>query len=134
MALVYGVIAALVAIFLFIAADIGVGEAQNLAHRSDEANATISNTLSSLQNSLGLNPKTIDLVSLFHQAQDTVVRQVETTLNNQLGTFAGTLMSVVGTLSLVLILSIFIVSDAPGLQAKWRRIMPNRYNSQIDLF
>jgi len=133
-ALVYGAIAALVALFLLVAADIGVGEAQNLVRRSDEANTTIGNTLASLQNSLGLNTNSIDLVSLFHQAQDTVVRQVETTLTNQLGTIAGTLMSVIGTLSLILILSIFIVSDAPGLQAKWRRIMPNRYGHQLDLF
>ena len=133
-ALVYGAIAAGVALFLFIAADIGVGEAQNLVRRSDEANTTISDTLSSLQNTLGLNANSIDLVSLFHQAQDTVVRQVETTLTNQLGTIAGTLVSVVGTLSLILILSIFIVSDAPGLQAKWRRIMPNRLEAQLDLF
>jgi predicted PurR-regulated permease PerM len=32
------------------------------------------------------------------------------------------------------VLSIFIVSDASGLQAKWRRVMPNRFETQLDLF
>jgi len=35
---------------------------------------------------------------------------------------------------MILILSIFIVSDASGLQAKWRRVIPNRYETQLDLF
>ena len=39
-----------------------------------------------------------------------------------------------GTLSIILVLSVFIVSDASGLQAKWRRVMPNRFETQLDLF
>jgi len=43
-------------------------------------------------------------------------------------------MSVVGALSIILVLSVFIVSDASGLQAEWRRVIPNRFETQLDLF
>jgi predicted PurR-regulated permease PerM len=103
-------------------------------NRTDEATATISASLVSLQRSLGISTGTVDLAALFRQGEGRVLPDIKTTLANQSGAIAATVVSIVGTLSITLVLSIFIVSDASGLQAKWRRVMPNRFETQLDLF
>ncbi len=132
--LVYGCIALGLAGFVLIAASIGVSEATNLVSRIDEGTATISGSLASLQSSLGIGTGTIDLAALFRQAEAGVVPGVQATITAQSGAIAGAAVSVAGTLSIILVLSVFIVSDADGLQAKMHRVMPNRFETQLDLF
>jgi predicted PurR-regulated permease PerM len=62
------------------------------------------------------------------------VPEFKSTMTNQSGAIAGTAVSIIGTLFMTLVLSVFIVSDAAGLQAKLRRVMPNRFETQLDLF
>jgi predicted PurR-regulated permease PerM len=111
-----------------------VSEATNLIGRTDEGTATISASLVSLQRSLGIGTGTIDLAALFRQGESRVLPGITTLLSSQSGAIAGNVASVVGALSLTLVLSVFIVSDASGLQAKWRRVIPNRFETQLDLF
>jgi predicted PurR-regulated permease PerM len=132
--LVYGCIAIGFVGFVLIAASIGVREATNLISRTDEATATISASLVSLQGRLGIGTNTIDLAALFRQAEARILPEIKTTLAAQSGAIAGNVVSVLGALSITLVLSIFIVSDASGLQAKWRRVIPNRFETQLDLF
>ena len=132
--LVYACVALGFVSFVFIAASIGMREATSLVGRTDEATATISASLASLQRSLGISTGTVDLAALFRQGESGILPQIKTTVENQSGAIAGTVASAVGTLSIILVLSVFIVSDASGLQAKWRRVMPNRFETQLDLF
>jgi predicted PurR-regulated permease PerM len=132
--LVYGAIALILVAFVLVAASIGVREATNLVSRTDEGTATISASLASLQAHLGISTGTIDLAALFRQAEAGVVPEVKSTLAAQSGAIAGAAVSVAGTLSIILVLSVFIVSDAEGLQAKLHRVMPNRFETQLDLF
>jgi predicted PurR-regulated permease PerM len=132
--LVYACVALTLVGLVLAAGSVGITEATNLVNRFDEATATISGSLASLQKSLGISTATINLASLFRQGAARVLPDVKTTLGTQSGAIAGTVASIVGTLSMILILSIFIVSDADGLQAKWRRVIPNRFETQLDLF
>jgi predicted PurR-regulated permease PerM len=132
--LVYGCVALTLVGSVLAAGSVGITEATNLVNRLDEATATISGSLASLQKSLGLSTGTIDLAALFRQTEARVLPDLKATLEGQSGAIAGTVASIVGTLSIILVLSIFIVSDADGLQAKWRRVMPNRFETQLDLF
>ncbi len=132
--LVYACVALTLVGLVLAAGSIGITEATNLANRFDEATATISGSLASLQKSLGVSTATIDLAALFRQGAARVLPDIRTTFETQSGAIAGTVASIVGTISMILILSIFIVSDADGLQAKWRRVIPNRFETQLDLF
>ena len=132
--LIYGCIALGFVGFVMVAASIGMTEATNLVGRIDEATATISASLASLQKQLGISTTNIDLAALFRAAEARIVPDIKATVGSQSGVIAGTVASIVGTLSIILVLSIFIVSDASGLQAKWRRVMPNRFETQLDLF
>ena len=133
-ALVYGCIAVAFAGFVAIAASVGMDEATNLVSRTDEATATISASLLSLQASLGLSTGTIDLGAVLRQAEAGILPGIKSAILDQSGAIAGTAVSIFGAVSLSLVLSIFIVSDASGLQAKWRRVIPNRFETQLDLF
>ena len=132
--LVYACVALTLVGLILAAGSIGITEATNLVNRFDEATATISGSLASLQKSLGISSATIDLAAMFRQGAARILPDIKATLATQSGAIAGTVASIVGTLSMILILSIFIVSDASGLQAKWRRVIPNRYETQLDLF
>jgi predicted PurR-regulated permease PerM len=132
--LVYACVALTLVGLVLAAGSTGITEATNLVNRFDEATATISGSLASLQKSLGISTGTIDLAALFRQGAARILPDIKSTLGTQSGAIAGTVASIVGTLSMVLILSIFIVSDADGLQAKWRRVIPNRFETQLDLF
>jgi predicted PurR-regulated permease PerM len=132
--LVYGCVALTLVGLVLAAGSVGITEATNLVNRLDEGTATISGSLASLQKSLGISTGTIDLAALFRQGEARILPDIRATLGTQSGAIAGTVASIVGTLSMILILSIFIVSDADGLQAKWRRVMPNRFETQLDLF
>ena len=132
--LVYGCVALGFVALVAIAASIGMSEATNLVNRLDEGTATISASLASLQKTLGISTGTIDLAAIFRQAEARVVPEFKSTMTNQSGAIAGTAVSIIGTLFMTLVLSVFIVSDAAGLQAKLRRVMPNRFETQLDLF
>jgi predicted PurR-regulated permease PerM len=132
--LVYACVALILVGFVLAAGSIGFTEATNLVNRTDEATANISASLASLQKTLGIGTATIDLAAMFRQAEARILPDIKATLGNQSGAIAGTVASTVGTLSMILVLSVFIVSDADGLQAKWRRVIPNRFETQLDLF
>jgi predicted PurR-regulated permease PerM len=132
--LVYGCVALVFVGFVLVAASIGMSEATNLVSRTDEATATISASLASLQKQLGIGTHDVDLAALFRQGESRILPDIKATVGGQSGAIAGTVASIIGTLSIILVLSIFIVSDASGLQAKWRRVMPNRFETQLDLF
>jgi predicted PurR-regulated permease PerM len=132
--LVYACVALTFVAFVLVAASLGMSEATNLVNRTDEGTATISASLASLQRTLGISTQTIDLAALFRQGESRVLPEIKSTLATQSGAIAGTVASIVGTLSITLVLSVFIVSDASGLQAKWRRVIPNRFETQLDLF
>jgi predicted PurR-regulated permease PerM len=132
--LVYGAIALGFVAFVLVVASIGVSEVTALLNRTDEATATISGSLASLQKTLGISTGTIDLAARFRETEARVLPELKSTLSSQSGAIASTAVSVIGTLFLTLVLSVFIVSDAAGLQAKFRRVMPNRFETQLDLF
>jgi predicted PurR-regulated permease PerM len=95
--LVYGCVAVVLVGFVIVAASIGVREATSLVSRSDEATATISSSLASLQRSLGIGTGTVDLAALFRQAEAGILPEFKSILAGQSGAIAGATLSLVGT-------------------------------------
>ena len=132
--LVYGCVALVFAGVTIVAASIGMSEVTSLLGRADEGTATISGSLVSLQRTLGIGTDTVDVAALFRQGEAGILPGAKTFLADQSGAIAGSAVSIFGALSISLVLSVFMVSDATGLLAKWRRVIPNRYETQLDLF
>jgi predicted PurR-regulated permease PerM len=91
-----------------VALSIGVNEAVSLINRSDEATATITASLNSLQRQLGVSLQTIDLAALFRQAEAQIVPTLKTMVDTQSGNIASTLLSILATLSIILVLSVLL--------------------------
>jgi Predicted permease len=112
---------------------IGAGEATDMVARSDEITARIHELLASIQTALGLSTTTIDLAATFDQAQRTFFSAITSDLNAEIQAIAGTAVTVLGDLFLVVILSLYAVLDFDGLLGGLRRVVPNRYREELQL-
>jgi len=97
-------------------------EATNLVSRTDQATATISGSLVSLQQRLGIGTKNDRLSRPLPSGRgQNPARDQPPFWQINLGPSPGPFHVGFGALSIILVLSVFIVSDASGLQAEWRR-------------
>lgn len=90
---------------------------------------SIEATLRNYQESLGLDRFQIDLVQLFEAAQ----RQVGTiagAIFDQAEAIAGTTLATLGSLVLILILSLYMVADSERILGKINRAVPRRYSDE----
>jgi predicted PurR-regulated permease PerM len=128
---VYLTVLACVGLLVAATALIGAGEATDIVARSDEITTRIHGLLASVQTALGISPSTIDLAAVFDQAQRALFSSITSGLNAEIQAIAGTTLAVLGSLFLVVILSLYAVLDFDGLLGGLRRIVPNRYAQEL---
>ncbi len=90
-------------------------------------------TLGSWQQSLQFGRLQVDLVQMFKTLQDQV-GTIGAQLFNQIEAIAGVTVSALGSLVLILILSLYMVVDRDRILAKVNRIVPNRYKDEFFIF
>lgn len=90
-------------------------------------------TLASWQQSLQFGRLQVDLVQLFKTLQDQV-GAIGAQLFDQIEAIAGVTVSALGSLVLILILSLYMVVDRDRILAKVNRIVPNRYKDEFFIF
>jgi len=106
-----------------------------LAAATDEFPETarrIEETLAGYQSGLGLDRFDIDLVGLFHSAQDQVGNLAGAIFDQAQG-IAGATLATLGSLFLILILSLYMLIDSDRLLAKLNRLVPRRYSDEMQI-
>ena len=113
----------------------GAAITQQLAQATDDFPATalrIESTLAGYQSTLGLDRLNIDLVELFHNAQDQV-GILAGAIFDQAQEIAGATLATLGSLFLILILSLYMVIDRDRILAKLNRAVPRRYSDEMQI-
>jgi predicted PurR-regulated permease PerM len=113
----------------------GAAITQQLAQATDkfpETAANIESTLAGYQSTLGLDRLNIDLVALFHSAQDQIGNLVRA-IFDQAQEIAGATLATLGSLFLILILSLYMVADSAKLLAKLNRAVPRQYSDEMQI-
>ncbi len=95
-----------------------------------ETAAKIESTLAGYQTTLGFDKP--DLVALFHSAQDQIGNLV-TAIFDQAQEIAGATLATLGSLFLILILSLYMVIDSEKILAKLNRAVPRRYSDEMQI-
>ncbi len=90
-------------------------------------------TLAAWQQSLQFGRLQVDLVQMFKTLQDQV-GTIGAQLFNQIEAIAGVTVSALGSLVLILILSLYMVVDRDRILAKVNRLVPNRYKDEFFIF
>lgn len=98
----------------------------------DKANE-IEATLAGLQQSLQFGRLEINLVQMFETVQDQV-GSLGAQLFDQIEAIAGVTVSALGSLILILILSLYMVVDRDRILNKLNRTIPNRYKDELAIF
>ena len=129
--LVYLTVLAVIGFLVVVTALIGAPEATDIIARSGEITARIHTLLVGVQTALGINVGLIDLAATFDQAQRALFSSITAGLNAEIQAVAGTTLAVMGSLFLVVILSLYAVLDLDGLLGWLRRIVPNRYAEEL---
>jgi putative heme transporter len=113
----------------------GAAISQQLAQATDrfpETAAKIESTLAGYQSTLGLDRLNIDLVALFHSAQGQV-GNLAGAIFAQAQEIAGATLATLGSLFLILILSLYMVIDSERLLAKLNRAVPRQYSDEMQI-
>lgn len=87
-------------------------------------------TLLSWQQAIAFGRFQPDLVGLFKDAEG----QLSAAGSNLLSAVPGVTVAVLGALVLIIILSLYMVADAARIVAKFNRIIPNRYEDEVEIF
>jgi predicted PurR-regulated permease PerM len=106
-----------------------------LAQATDDFPQTavkIESTLAGYQSTLGLDRLNIDLVDLFHKAQDQV-GALSSAIFGQAREIAGATLTTLGSLFLILILSLYMVIDSERILAKLNRAVPRQYSDEMQI-
>ncbi len=126
-AVAYGGVIASIALFVVAVAQIGAREAADLVGRIDEITASIANLAGDIQRAIGIDRSTVDLAALVGDLQRRTLPTVIQGLADQTQMIAGGVLSVFGTLFIVVVLSLYAVADPDAITGMIRRIVPNRY-------
>jgi predicted PurR-regulated permease PerM len=113
----------------------GAAITQQLAQATDDfpqTAAQIESTLAGYQSTLGLDRLQIDLVDLFHSAQDQL-GNLAGAIFDQAQEIAGATLATLGSLFLILILSLYMVADSAKLLAKLNRAVPRQYSDEMQI-
>ena len=89
-------------------------------------------TLAGYQSTLGLDRLQIDLVALFHSAQQQAGNLAGAIFAQAQG-IAGATLATLGSLFLILILSLYMVIDSEKLRAKLNRVVPRQYSDEMQI-
>lgn len=129
----YGVVISGIALFVVAVAQIGAPEASDLVGRTDEIVATIATLAGDFQRTIGIDRSIVDLAALVEDAQRTTLPAVVQQLADQTQTIAGSVVSVFGTLFIIVVLSLYAVADPEAITNTVRRAVPNRYGDTLEL-
>lgn len=129
----YGVVISGIALFVVAVAQIGAPEASDLVGRTDEIVATIATLAGDFQRTIGIDRSIVDLAALVEDAQRTTLPAVVQQLADQTQTIAGSVVSVFGTLFIIVVLSLYAVADPEAITNTVRRAVPNRYADTLQL-
>lgn len=132
-ALAYVAVIGAIALFVVAVAQIGAPEAAELAGRTDEMTASIAALAGDLQRVLGIDRSTIDLAAIVEDAQRRTLPSVIEQFAAQTQTIAQGVLSVFGTLFIVVVLSLYAVADPESFSGTVRRIVPNRHADSLQL-
>jgi predicted PurR-regulated permease PerM len=92
----------------------------------------IEGTLADYQAALGLDRWQINLVDLFHTAQDQL-GNVLSAIFDQAEAIAGATLATLGALFLILILSLYMLMDSDRILAKLNRMVPRQYSDEMQI-
>jgi len=113
----------------------GAAITQQLAQATTQFPSTaikIEATLTGYQATLGLDRVNIDLVGLFRSAQGQI-GNLAGAIFNQAQEIAGATLATLGSLFLILILSLYMVIDSERLRAKLNRVVPRQYSDEMQI-
>ncbi len=98
-----------------------------------QTSARIQQTLADWQNSLQLGRLEIDLVALYRSAQ-AQVSNLGDAIFSQAQSIAGVTIAALGSLVLIIVLSLYMLMDSERILAKISRIVPRRYTDELGMF
>jgi predicted PurR-regulated permease PerM len=113
----------------------GAAITQQLAQATTQFPETakkIESTLAGYQSTLGLDRFDIHLVTLFRGAQD-AVGPLSQAIFHQAQTIAGATLATLGSLFLILILSLYMLADSQKLLSKLNRVVPRQYSDELQI-
>jgi predicted PurR-regulated permease PerM len=118
---------------LFAAGTAITREAQTIAEEFPETTApAIRTTLEGYQSTLGIDPSVIDLPGLFDSAQ-AQFGNLAGAIFDQAEVIAGATLSTLGSLALILILSLYMLMDSDRILSKLNRAVPKRFSDEMAL-
>ncbi|MBA2701615.1 MAG: AI-2E family transporter [Chloroflexi bacterium] len=126
-AVAYGMVIGAIGLFVVAVAQIGAAEASDLVGRTDEITASIATFVGNLQGLVGIDRSTIDLAALVQDLQEQTLPALTQQLADQTQTIAASVVSVFGTLFIIVVLSLYAVTDPDAITGTVRRIVPNRH-------
>ena len=132
-AVAYGAVIGGIALSVIAIAQIGVQEASDLVGRTDQITASIANLVGNLQSAVGISRSTVDLAALVESAQRQLLPTLTQGLAAQTQLIAGSVLSVFGTLFIIVVLSLYAVADPSAITGIIRRIVPNRHADTLEL-
>ncbi len=113
----------------------GAAITQQVAQATTDFPATakqIEATLAGYQRTLGLDRFDIHLVTLFRSAQDQV-GNLAGAIFSQAQEIAGATLTTLGSLFLILILSLYMLADSQRLLGKLNRVVPRQYSDEMQI-
>jgi predicted PurR-regulated permease PerM len=123
----YGGVIGGIALFVVAVAQIGAREASDLVGRIDQITTSIATMAGDLQRAIGIDRSTVDLAAVVEDAQRRTLPTVIGQLADQTQMIAGSVLSVFGTLFIIVVLSLYAVADPDAITGTIRRVVPNRY-------
>lgn len=132
-ALTYAVVLVAFGFALFYTGAAITQQATQLTNTFPATSARIVATLQQWQTGLGLGRFEIDLVQLYASAQ-AQVGNVGQAIISQAQAIAGVTVAALGSLALILILSLYMLMDSERILAKIGRMVPRRYQDELAIF
>ncbi|MEJ7749061.1 MAG: AI-2E family transporter [Candidatus Limnocylindrales bacterium] len=126
-AVAYGMVIGGIGVFVVAVAQIGAAEASDLVGRTDEITGSIATFVGNLQGLVGIDRSTVDLAALVQDLQEQTLPALIQQLADQTQTIAASVVSVFGTLFIIVVLSLYAVTDPDAITGTVRRIVPNRH-------
>ena len=132
-AVAYGAVIGSIVLFVAAIAQVGAREASDLVGRIDEITASIARLVGDIQRAIGLDRSTVDLAAVVEDLQRRTLPAVIQGLADQTQLIAGAVLTVFGTLFIIVVLSLYAVADPDAITGMIRRIVPNRHADTLEL-
>ena len=126
---VYAATLILSGFLLFYAASSIGASAEQMSEDYPATRDSIDDTLRDIQASVSFGRFEPDLVSLYGDVEDTAVRLA----GSALGEVPQVTVAVLGSLVLVIILSLYMLADSDRILAKMNRVIPTRYSDEAEI-